>query len=170
MRKVTIGAIILTLVCTFCVVSPAIARDYVVREVISLGVGESQQREFEVNDVIQIPALQPMEGFVLVATGSSDAPAGDLTITVSASPEKEFGALMDYGIIGFGFSLDAGVLFIYETVTTPYTISEAVSINSSFGFAYVGAFISGTEGTVEKPVPFTMTFSLAAGEAPAAEG
>ncbi len=167
MRKLGIGAIILSLVVSCIAISTtAFARDYVVREVISLSVGESQQREFTIAKVASVPAFEPIEVFVIVAAGSTDIPAGNLSIGLSSGADVDFGALMDYSIIGFGYSLDAGFLFVSQTVTTPYTISADVAVDSSFGFLVVGAYISDITGMVETPVPFTMTFSLGA-QAPA---
>ena len=167
MKKVTIGAIALTLICSLCLAVPAVASDYPVREVISLSVGESQQREFEVDAVSEFPGAMAVEGVVVVAAASTDAPAGALSIGLSASPDLDFGELMDYGIIVIGYSLDAGVIFAYETVTTPYTISESIAIDSSFGFVYVGALITVQTGVVSMPVAMKMTLSLAAQEAAA---
>lgn len=167
MRQVKIAGLILGAVLLTGMImtaTPALARDYAVREVISLSPGENQQREFYINDVVQVPAFEPIEGFVVVATASGETNAGVLTIALSAAPDKDFGAYMEFGIIGFGFSLDEGVLFVNESVTTPNAISESVTINSSFGFVWVGCYIKSIEGDVEKPVPFAVSLSLAAAE------
>lgn len=157
-----LGAVLLTgMIMT---ATPAFARDYAVREVISLSPGENQQREFYINDVVQIPAFEPIEGFVVVATASGDTNAGALSISLTAAPDKEFGAYMEFGVIGFGFSLDEGVLFVNGSVTTPNAISESVTINSSFGFAWIGCYIKSIEGDIETPVPFSISLSLAAAE------
>ncbi len=142
------------------------ARDYTVNELISLSVGESQQREFLVYDVLDPAEREPVEAFIALAIGSEEEPAGTLSIGLSADPELAFGGYMDFALLGFGFSLDAGQVVISESATTPFSIETSFDVDSIFGFVYVGAYISSISSSrrVDLPAPFTITFALAAQE------
>jgi len=143
--------------------SSAFAADYAVKESITLSAGESQQRQFTIQEPLSIPEFEPLEAYVIIASGES----GTLSISLDAAPEKAFGALLEFGLFGFGFSLDAGVIFFMEDATTPFGISASADINSTFGFVYTAAYIKDYTGDVTLPVPFTITFSLSAAPAPA---
>jgi hypothetical protein len=166
MKKAKFGLLTITLMLSISLaisVSTALASDYVINEFISMKDGESQQREFEISDCISIPAFEPVEVFIILATGN----AGDLNITLSADPEMDFGVTMEFGLTGFGFSLDEGFIFIMEDATTPYDIDTSVTINSNFGFVCVGAYMkefSDSRNHYELPVPFEITFALSEAE------
>jgi hypothetical protein len=136
------------------------AWQYAINEVIVMSAGESQQREFKISDAFDLRSYGPLEAFLVIATGES----GTLTITLKGDPELDFGGIMDYSLIGMGFSADAGTNFINEGVTTPFTIAATVPINSTFGFAYIGAMIMDIEDVLATPVEFKINFSLSAPE------
>ena len=139
-------------------VSPAqSAQRYAINEVIVMSPGDSRQREFVINDVFDLRILKPVEAYDVVATGES----GILTITLEPDPELDFGGTMDYSLVGVGYSLDAGMDFIYESATSPFEISREVAIDSTFGFVYVGAIVTSLDNALDNTVPFVITFELA---------
>ncbi len=145
-----------------CPASSVEARNYAVNDVISLSSGDAQQREFTLDGALSIPSFEPFAGYVVIATGSDNETVGDLSITLSADAEIEFGAYMDYGLLGFGYSLDEGPIVVYETATTPFSVEKTVAINSMFGFVYVGGFIKdvSSRNDVKLPAQFTISFTL----------
>ena len=160
MKKIKLGLRTLTLLISLTISgSTALAADYLINEFITLKPGESQQREFEIRDCVSMPELEPVEVFMVLATGN----AGDLSITLSADPEMDFGVTMEFGLTGFGFSLDEGFIFIMEDATTPYDVETSVTIDSNFGFVCVGAYMkefSDSRHHYDLPVPFEITFEL----------
>ena len=69
-----------------------------------------------------------------------------------------------FGLIGSGYSLDEGFIFIMEDATTPNEISTSATINSNFGLVMAGVYIKDTSGHVELPAPFNIIFSLSEAE------
>ena len=134
------------------------AAEYAINEVIVMSAGDSQQREFKISDAFDLRTFGPLEAFLVIATGES----GTLTITLEGDPVLDFGGTMDYSLIGISFSADAVTNFINEDTTTPFTIAATVPINSTFGFAYVGAMIMDIADVLDTPVEFTIKFSLSA--------
>lgn len=164
MRR-NVKAIILFAVLIACMVAfsgVASAKDLLIREVITLSAGENQQRNFDVDDFIDIMVGGNIEGYLVVATGA----AGTLTVDLEADPEiSDKETVLDYALVGLGFSLAGTPIFFYESVSTPYSISVDAAIEADFGFLWVGAIMTGVSGNgnfrdVETPVPFTITFSL----------
>ena len=133
------------------------AAAYAINEVVVMSPGDSQQREFVISEVFDLRVLREIEAYVVVATGES----GTLTITLEADPDLDFGGIMDYSLVGLGYSLDAGMDFIYESATSPFEISRDVAIGSTFGFVYVGAIITSLDKALDSNVPFVITFELA---------
>ncbi len=163
-QRLFVSSIVLLAAMVFFSVQCAWAKDYAIKEVISMSVGEKQQRNFSINDVFSITELRPMENFIILATGSADEPAGSLTIELETDPELDHEAVMDYSLIGIAFSLDAGLSFINESASTPFSISTGIAFDSTFGFAAFGVLITGYTEYVEFPVPFTLGLELEAAE------
>ena len=140
--------------------STAFAQGFSPGDIIFLGAGESQQREFYIDGLYDIRApLKNIMGAVIVSTGE----AGTLSINLSTQAEMGFGSVMDYLLLGFGFSLDEGVTVISESASTPYSAVTSVAINSDFGLAYAVIMVTKVSPGweyVEWPVPFTIEFSL----------
>lgn len=162
LKKATLVATAVFVLMIACAAVSAEARNYAVNDVISLSPGDAQQREFTLGSVLSFPSFEPFAGYVVVATGSDNQTAGDLSVTLSAEAEIEFGDYMDYGLLGFGYSLDEGPIVIYETATTPFSVEKTVTINSMFGFVYVGGFIKdvSSRNDVKLPARFTISFVL----------
>ena len=161
-KTLAITLFIMTAVFFTLVASPVLGgQRYAINEVISMSPGESQQREFVVNDVFDLRILRPIESYVIVATGE----AGTLSISLEADPDLDFAGLMDYSLVGLGYSLDAGMDFIYESATSPFEITRDVAIDSTFGFVYAGTIITSLEKALDSTVPFVITFELSEAEA-----
>ncbi len=150
-------AITLVLAINIMPVSAEIAS---IDEILILAPGQTQQREFSLNDSYNIKDPQNNIGdFIVVNIGE----AGTLSIELTTQAHIEFGGFMDYSLIGIAYSLDEGLQFITEKATTPYTISTSVAVNSIFGFAYIGTIIKKVSpewSVAEWPIPFTISFTI----------
>jgi hypothetical protein len=140
--------------------STAFAQGFSPGDIIFLSAGESQKREFYIEELYNIRApLKNIAGGVVVSIGE----AGTLSINLSTQAEMEFGGVMDYLLLGFGFSPDEAVTIISESASTPYSAGTSIPINSDFGLAYTVIMVtkvSPGRNYVEWPVPFTIEFSL----------
>lgn len=165
MRSKTTGfsALAVMIACFFCM-SAGPAQAAAINEVISLSPGENQTREFILYDVFDIQKPGPIESWVVICSGDNETKAGKLTITLSTTATKTFGSYMDYSLIGFGYSLGGTPAFINAAATTPWTAEEVVTMNATFGFAYVAAMINGITGDVTLPAPFSIVFKLSVAE------
>ncbi len=133
----------------------AFAQDFV-----SVVAGESATREFYLHDVFDYGNLSYGHYFVVSCVGI-DEPAGDLRITVSGAPTKEFTGRVVYSLMGAGVSVDEGFASIFAGGAIPGSdLSSTVSINSIFGIYCLVVKIEKIVGEVEKPVPFTIKFAV----------
>ena len=94
--------------------------------------GESQQRSFTVGGVFDIMELEPAETFIILAVGSADEPAGELSIELEADPDMDAESVMDYALAGFAFSPSQSISIITEDVSTPYSIDTGIAIEDIF--------------------------------------
>lgn len=165
MKKMKIGVVVLSVLMSFCLVSVATsvqAKSYLVQELISMSPGDQQQRIYGVADFRGAYGLGPIEGFLVLATSDP----GTLSVTVKANPElKDPRTVVDYNLLGIGYSMNLGPIFFSASASTPFSITKDVQIDASFGFVWLGTYMSGVSGggtkaDVVKPVPFTITLKL----------
>ena len=133
-----------------------LASDKVINDVIFMVHDDVYEKKFEIYNVFDFRELGPIQSFVVVTTGM----AGELTIELSTDLEMESGEIMEFAIIGAGFSINGGLITVIEKKTTPNSIERVVPINSVFGFVTVGVIIVKKTDGVETPVPFTIELSL----------
>jgi hypothetical protein len=165
MKKTKIGVVVLGVLISCCLVSvatPVQANSYIVQELISMSPGDQQQRIYGVSDFRGAYGLGPIEGFLVLATSDP----GTLSVTLKANPElKDPRTVVDFNLLGIGYSLNLGPIFFTAKASTPFLIQRDVQIDASFGFVWLGTYMSGVSGggskaDVVKPVPFTITLSL----------
>jgi hypothetical protein len=158
-----LAALAIMMACVFCM--PAVpAQAAVINELISLSPGENQTREFVLYNVFDIKTPGPAQSYVIICSGDNETKAGKLTITLTTTAKKDFGSYVDYSMMGFGYSLGGTPAFISAAATTPWPAEKVLTLNSTFGFAFVSAMIRGITGDVELPAPFTMVFKLSVAE------
>lgn len=134
------------------------------QEVVSVMPGKTIEREFYLYDVFDSETFSPAQGYLVFSLGIA-VPAGDLSISVSADPEREFTARMSYSMLGAGFSINEGFAVISASGADPGTKASAtVPINSTFGIYALMIKIDSIKGEVKLPVPFTITFSVTEAE------
>ena len=160
MRKKSTAPIIVSLIITALIalsVAPAMAQTFT-----SVSTGGTKTHEFYLNDVFDYSDFSPSHYFVVSTIPDLDSnPAGDLTITLSAKPEMDFTSRMIYSMTGGGISLDSGFDYIFAAGAAPGTSSSTtISVNSVFGIYFLAVKIDMISGTVETPVPFTISFTV----------
>jgi hypothetical protein len=161
MRSKTKGlaALVVMMSCVFCM--PAVpAQAAVINEVISLSPGDNQTREFVLYDVFDIQTPGPAQSYLIICSGDNETKAGKLTISLSTSAKKTFGSLVKYSLLGLGYGLGGTPQFINVDATTPWKPKAVVTLNTTFGIAFVSAIINDITGDVELPAPFTIVFKL----------
>jgi hypothetical protein len=134
-------------------------------EVIMLKPGLEQTRQFYLNDEFDAYGLNNYGSYLFVAIGDNTTQCGNLTITLSTSATISFGAYIDYSLIGFAYPVGGKFdkKFIINTnFTTPQKATKVITLNSVYGFGWVGALIRSIEGVVTQPTPFSINFKLEA--------
>lgn len=123
------------------------------QEVVVLFPGGNEQINFFLPDTFAL------HGFTIITLGNAET----LSITLSTQ-EKSGNPLfkMYYMLLGLGYSFDEGAQFILENASTPSAINTSITINSSFGIAFLGAAITRLEekGDFGFPALFTLTLGL----------
>ena len=129
---------------------------------VSIAPEKSKVYEFYLDGVFDYSDHGPAHYFVVSPVADFNGePAGDLTITLAAKPDKEFTARMIYSMTGAGMSLDEGFSYIFAAGAAPGSdISTTVSVNSVFGSYFLAVKIDMIAGDVETPVPFTIKFEV----------
>ena len=159
MKKTKIGLSVLALIFSLSLslsANQVFAKDKVINDVIFMVHDDVYEKEFEVYNVFDFREFEPIQGFVIVTTGM----AGELTIELSTDMELEPGEIMEFAIIGAGYSVNGGLITVFEKKTIPNSIEKVIPINSAFGFVTLGVIIVKKTDSVETPVLFTIEFSL----------
>jgi len=133
--------------------------------IIMLSAPEQQQRRFDIDGVFDLWTLSNIITPVVICLGDAD----DLTITMSlksAIGSKEY---LDFMMIAAGLSMSAAI-FDMQSITTPYTITSVLAIDSKFAAIAIVALITSVSDGIDElsfPLEFTMTFNLTETVAPA---
>lgn len=131
---------------------------------LTLTPGGSTIREFQLYDEFDYRSLRPMETFLILGFGSDENLLGDMTIQLKPSITRDFGAVVEFGLIGLAYSLGGRPVFISADTAAPLTLTKTIPMSAAYGLVLVGAYIKNITGDVLLPAPFTITFSWATGE------
>ena len=143
--------------------APVFAGDdaFVMPPVIMLSAPEQQQRRFDINGVFDLWTLSNIITPIVICTGEAD----DLTITMSLKSTLASKDYLDFMMIAAGISMSAAI-FDMQSITTPYTITSVLPIDSNFAAIAIVALITSVSDGIEAasedafPLEFTMTFNL----------
>lgn len=138
------------------------AADYIIREIISVHPGEQQTREFVVYDTFSLPALSPVEGFIVYSWGIN-VPAGDLDIELVCLADNTYSRRIGFSLIVGGYNLNHVPVAAWKRALFPDSIATAVPVQSTFGIYYIGVLVHRLVGAVNLPIPFAITFSVSKG-------
>lgn len=144
--------------------SPAQAAGALIREIISVHPGEQQARELVVFDKFNLAELSPVEGFIVYSWGYA-VPAGDMTIELSCLADAEFRERIGFSLVMAGYSRKQSPVLRWKWALFPDTATVTVPVQSTFGIYYIGVLINSLRGYVDRPVPFSIVFSVTEGSA-----
>jgi len=136
--------------------------------IIMLSAPEQQQRRFDIDGVFDLWTLSNIITPVVICLGDAD----DLTITMSLRSSIGSKEYLDFMMIAAGLSINAETpaIFDMQSITTPYTITSVLAIDSKFAAIAIVALITSVSDGIDElsfPLEFTMTFNLTETVAPA---
>ncbi len=131
---------------------------------LTLDPGESTIREFYLYDEFDSRTFGPMETYLLIGTGDNETKLGDLTITLKPTVTKDFGAVLEYSLLGLAYPLGGKPAFINVKSAAPLTLTKTVKMSAAYGLVLAVAFIKNIDGDVLLPAQFSITFSWAVGK------
>jgi len=131
---------------------------------LTLDPGESTIREFYLHDAFDSRKLGPMEAFLVFGSGDNETKLGDLTITLKPTVTKDFGAVLEYSLVGLAYPLGGTPVFFNVKSAAPLTLTKTLKMSAVYGLVLTGAYIKNIDGDVLLPAQFSITFSWAVGK------
>jgi len=155
---------------------PVFAADegFALPPILTLSAPEQQQRRFDINGKFDLWTLSNFYTSIIICTGNAD----DLKINLSLHSALASKDYLDFMMIAAGISINAENPAIFDTqsITTPYTMTTVIDLDSSFAVIALVSLITSVSDGIEEagedafPLEFTITFNLTeTTEAPAVQ-